>query len=71
MKKEYDLSKLSSRPNPYFARLKKPVTISIGEYVIGYFKSMSSETGLLYNNLINLYLRRPLHRKVNISCSKK
>ena len=71
MRKEYDLSKLYSRLNPYSARLKKPVTINIGEDVIGYFKSMSSETELLYNNLINLYLRRPLHRKVNISWSKK
>ena len=71
MRKEYDLSKLSSRPNPYSARLKKPIIINISEYVIGYFKSMSSATGLPYNNLINLYLRRPLHRKVNISWSKK
>jgi predicted DNA binding CopG/RHH family protein len=69
MKNEYDLSKLQSRRNPYSAKLKKSVTLKIGEDVIDYFKSMASEVGVPYNNLINLYLRDCVaeHRKVNIS----
>ena len=57
MKKEYDLSKLKSRRNPYAAKLKRQVTIRMGDDVIGYFKAMSEETGIPYQSLINLYLR--------------
>jgi uncharacterized protein (DUF4415 family) len=57
MKKEYDFSKMKSRENPYAAKLKKPVTIRMGDDVIGYFKSMADETGIPYQSLINLYLR--------------
>lgn len=56
MKKEYDLSKLKSRRNPYAKQLKKPVTIRLGEDVISYFKSLAEETGIPYQTLINLYL---------------
>ena len=57
MKKEYDLSKLRSRKNPYASRLKRQVTIRMGDDVIGYFKEMAEETGIPYQSLINLYLR--------------
>jgi uncharacterized protein (DUF4415 family) len=57
MKKEYDLSKLESRKNPYAAKLKRQVTIRMGDDVIGYFKKMAEETGIPYQSLINLYLR--------------
>ena len=57
MKKEYDLSKLKSRRNPYARRLKKQVTIRMGVDVIDYFKTLAAETGIPYQNLINLYLR--------------
>ena len=57
MKKEYDLSKLKSRKNPYAAKLKRQVTIRMGDDVIGYFKQMAEETGIPYQSLINLYLR--------------
>ena len=57
MKKEYDLSKLKSRKNPYAAKLKRQVTIRMGNDVIGYFKEMAEETGIPYQSLINLYLR--------------
>jgi len=57
MKKKYDLSKLKSRKNPYAAKLKRQVTIRMGDDVIGYFKSMAEETGIPYQSLINLYLR--------------
>jgi predicted DNA binding CopG/RHH family protein len=57
MKKEYDLSKMKSRPNPYAKRLKKQLTIRMGVDIIAYFKEMAAQTGIPYQNLINLYLR--------------
>jgi len=57
MKKEYDLSKLKSRKNPYASKLKKQVTIRMGEDVVTYFKALAEETGIPYQSLINLYLR--------------
>lgn len=68
MKDEYDFSKMESRKNPYAAKLKKPVTIRLGEDVIDYFKNMSEESGIPYQSLINLYLRdcATHHRKLDI-----
>jgi len=71
MKKEYDLSKLQSRKNPYASKLKKSVTMRLSEDIIGYFKEMATESGVPYQSLINLYLRDCVihHRKVGISWS--
>lgn len=68
MKEEYDLTKMKKRKNPYASRLKKPVTIRIGEDVIDYFKVMSAEVGMPYQKLINLYLRDCVqsHRKLKM-----
>lgn len=57
MKKEYDFSKMRSRKNPYASKLKRQVTIRMRDDVISYFKSLSDETGIPYQTLINLYLR--------------
>ena len=57
MKKEYDLSKMKSRTNPYAKHLKKQVTMRLGTDVIEYFKNMAKVTGVPYQNLINLYLK--------------
>lgn len=57
MKKEYDFSKTKSRKNPYASKLKRPVTIRMGDDVITYFKDMAEDTGIPYQSLINLYLR--------------
>lgn len=54
MREHYDFSK--GKKNPYAAKLRKPVTIRVPESVIQHFKDMSEETGLPYQNLINLYL---------------
>lgn len=69
MKTEYDLSKMKSRKNPYATKLKKSVTMRLGEDVIGYFKLMADEKGVPYQSLINLYLRDCVtnHRKVDIT----
>ncbi len=55
MRKEYDFSK--SVKNPYAKHLKKQVTLRLGVDVIDYFKQLSTETGVPYQNLINLYLQ--------------
>ncbi len=47
----------ASRKNPYAAQLKKPVTIRLDQDSITYFKSMSEQTGIPYQSLINLYLK--------------
>ena len=57
MKREYDLNKMKRRPNPYARRLKRQLTIRMGVDIIDYFKSMAAQTGIPYQNLINLYLR--------------
>ena len=69
MKKEYDLSKMKSRKNPYAARLKKSVTMRLSEDVISYFKQMVEKSGVPYQNLINLYLRDCVaqQRQIDIS----
>ena len=46
MKKEYDLSKMKKRRNPYASRLKKQVTIRMGTDIIDYFNAMAEETGI-------------------------
>ena len=69
MKKEYDLSKMKSRKNPYASKLKRPVTMRLSEDVINYFKEMAETSGVPYQSLINLYLRDCVaqHRKIDIS----
>ena len=67
MREEYDIQSLNPRKNPYSNRLKKQVTINIDADAIDYFKSLSSDTGVPYQTLINMYLvdcvrnnRRPM-----------
>jgi uncharacterized protein (DUF4415 family) len=55
MKNDYDFSQ--SVKNPYIKKLKKPVTIPLGEEVIDYFQGLAEETGISYQSLINLYLQ--------------
>ena len=56
MKKEYDFSTMKSMKNPYAKALKKQITIRLNADTISYFKNLSKETGITYQNLINLYL---------------
>jgi uncharacterized protein (DUF4415 family) len=55
MKKSYDFSK--SVKNPYLKKSKKQLTIRLDEDTINYFRSLSEESGIPYQSLINLYLR--------------
>jgi len=63
MRKEYDFSKMKGRKNPYAKKLKKQVTLRLGIDVIEYFKGLAQETGIPYQNLINLYLRDCAHSR--------
>jgi len=68
MRKEYDFEKMKGRKNPYAKRLKQQVTIRMGVDIIEYFKKLADETGIPYQNLINLYLRDCVqsHKKPSI-----
>jgi len=57
MRVHYDFSKLKGRKNPYVKHLKQPVTMRLDRDTVSYFKSLSEETGIPYQSLINLYLR--------------
>jgi predicted DNA binding CopG/RHH family protein len=62
MKKEYDFDKMKEIKNPYPAKKKKAVGINLSPEVIDYFKSMSEDTNIPYQKLIDLYL---------LDCAKK
>ena len=66
MKKEYDFS--DSIRNPYAKKLKKLISIRLDDDTIGYFKTISQDSGIPYQNLINLYLRdcAARHKKLNL-----
>ena len=57
MRDHYDFSKMKGKKNPYAKHLKAMVTIRLDKDVVEYFKSLTTQTGLTYQNLINLYLR--------------
>ena len=54
MRKEYDFS--NGKPNPYIKKLRKQISIRIDLDTINYFKKQAEETGIAYQNLMNLYL---------------
>ena len=57
MRTEYDFTKMKGRKNPFAQRLKKQVTIRLGQDIIDYFQSLAQESDIPYQTLINLYLR--------------
>ena len=69
MRREYDFSK--SKPNPYIKRIRKQISIRIDIDTIDYFKKTAHETGISYQNLINLYLSDCAIRKKMINISWK
>lgn len=56
MRDEYDIKSLNPRRNPYAGKMKQQVTMNLNVSTINYFKKMSSESGVPYQTLINLYL---------------
>lgn len=65
MKDEYDFS--NGIRNPYAKELKQQITMNISVEVLEYFKKMSLETGIPYQNLINLYLLQCVKNKMTLS----
>jgi len=69
MRAHYNFNTMKSRKNPYVLKLKKQITIRIGSRTLDYFRTMSNDTGVPYQNLIDSYLadcassHRKLHTK--------
>lgn len=58
MREEYDIKALNPRKNPYAKKTasKQQVTMNMNSTTVAYFKDLSSESGVPYQVLINLYL---------------
>ena len=65
MKKQYDFS--DSVRNPHAKNLKKQITLRVNTDAITYFKALAEETGIPYQNLINLYLTECAHSGKQLS----
>jgi len=67
MRKEYNFT--NAKPNPYVKKLRKQISIRIDVDTIDFFKKQAEETGIAYQNLINLYLSdcATHSRKINIA----
>ncbi len=61
MREEYDFSK--SKKNPYSKRLKKQISLRVEKGTIAYFKKLAEDTGIPYQNLMNLYLTDCAHHQ--------
>ena len=68
MREHYDFSSMKGKKNPYIKYLKQPVTIRLDTDSVDYFKSLSEESNIPYQTLINLYLRDCAinHRKLQL-----
>lgn len=68
MREEYDFS--NAIKNPYIGKLsKQQITIKLDDTVIEYFKNMSEETGMPYQNIINYYLLDCVKNKKHLQVS--
>jgi len=71
MRKHYDFTKMKGKKNPYTKFLKQPVTMRLDRESVEYFKSLSEESGIAYQTLINLYLRDCTINKLKLDMSWK
>lgn len=69
MKDEYHFSNAIRNPYAKNLKTKKVVTIRIDDDAVDYFKKLSTELGIPYQTLINLFLKDCAinHRKPNLS----
>jgi len=67
MRDNYDFS--NAVKNPYTEKLKQKISIRLDQGTIEYFKELADETGLKYQQLINLYLTdcAKSHKKISIN----
>ena len=66
---EYDFS--NAQKNPYAKRLKKQITINLDADTVEYFKSLSGDSGIPYQTLINLYLMDCVQKKRKLELNWK
>ncbi|NPD75313.1 BrnA antitoxin family protein [Oceanispirochaeta sp. M1] len=66
MRDNYDFSNAVN--NPYAEKLKQKISIRLDQGTVEYFKDLANETGLKYQQLINLYLTdcAKSHKKISI-----
>jgi predicted DNA binding CopG/RHH family protein len=69
MRDKYDFS--DARKNPYVHKLKKQITIRLDEETIDYFKEMAEESGIKYQQLINLYLADCAKKQLKLNINWK
>ena len=69
MRREYDFTK--GKTNPYIKKMRKQISIRIDIDTIEYFKKQAQETGITYQNLINLYLANCASNKKTINIAWK
>jgi len=69
MRREYDFT--NGKMNPYIKKLRKQISIRIDIDTIDYFKKQAQETGITYQNLINLYLANCATNKKTINIDWK
>ena len=69
MRDSYDFSK--AKKNPYISKLKKQITIRLDEDTIDYFKELSQESGIKYQQLINLYLSDCARKQLKLNINWK
>ena len=67
MKKEYDFDKMKGKKNPFANSVKKSVFMNLDTKVLDYFKAMSKQKGIPYQNLINAYLLDCVEKKVQLT----
>lgn len=65
MREHYDFS--NAKKNPYVSKLKKQINIRIDEDTIKYFKEMSEESEIKYQQLSNLYLADCERKKLKLN----
>lgn len=63
MRDHYDFDKMKWQRNPYYGKIKHPITIRIEKGSLVYFKQLSEEYGMPYQSLINMYLRDCAQKK--------
>lgn len=67
MREEYDFT--NAKKNPYAKKLKsekQQVTMNMNSDTVTYFKNMSVQTNIPYQNLINLFLDECVREKKTI-----
>ena len=67
MREEYNFT--NARRNPYVKKEKQQITINLDSEVITYFKVQSSNSGIPYQTLINLYLSDCVSKKRELQMS--